>query len=171
VHHAGASYFVIPNLYGVEKGNDEQTAAVSKKEELWALALNQLAGVMEDVKLVRAATAKELKAVMDDESRGSLSDLSTARQKWREKSKKADPNVDVTPIRNHGLLSKAERALDIAGWSKTSTRDLEVFRLSDVDGLTPLLSLLNDATLDAPPATPPANARPMPTSAAPGQTA
>ncbi len=169
IHHAGASYFVIPNLYSVEKGANETAAVDSKKEQLWALALNQLAGVMEDVKLIRAPTAKELKAVLAEESRGSMSDLSSARQKWRETAKKtADPSIDVTPIRNHGLLSKAERALDIAGWSKSSTRDLEVFRLSDVDGLTPLLSLLNDATLDAPALAAPASARPVPTAVAPG---
>ncbi len=164
----GASYFVIPNLYGVEKGTDEKTSAVSKKEELWALALNQLAGVMEDVKLIRVVTKKELASFLVEESRESFSDLSKARLEWRKKQNKtADPSVDVTPIRNHGLLSKAERALDIAGWSKASTRDLEVFKLVDVDGLTPLLSLLNDATLDTPSVVAGPVARPMPTAVAP----
>ncbi len=162
------SYFVIPNLYGVEKGKDEKTSAISKKEELWALALNQLAGVMEDVKLIRSVTPSELKAFLEEESRGSLSDLSVARKKWREQHKDAaDPSISVTPIRNHGLLSKAERALDIAGWSANSKRDVEVFKLVDVDGLTPLLSLLNDATLEQPLPLPPAHA--TPTAAAPGQ--
>jgi hypothetical protein len=50
-------------------------------------------------------------------------------------------------LRNHGLLSKAQRALDIAGWSETAQRDLEVFRLIDCEGLTPLLALFNAATL------------------------
>lgn len=159
----GASYFVIPNLYGVEKGRDAESDKTSKKEELWALALNQLAGVMEDVKLIRAVSKSELKAMLAEESRESFSDLSKARIEWRKKHEKvADPANDVTPIRNHGLLSKAERALDIAGWSKASTRDLEIFRLVDVDGLTPLLSLLNDATLDAPEPTPAKDARPTP---------
>ena len=164
LHHNGGSYFVIPNLYGVEKGADDATAAVSKKEELWALALNQLAGVMEDVKLIRAATPKELKAFLGEEARESYSDLSKARLEWRKKNAKAaDQSIDVTPIRNHGLLSKAERALDVAGWSAASKRDLEVFKLVDVDGLTPLLSLLNDATLEGV-----GRARPMPTAAAVG---
>ena len=163
------SYFVIPNLYGVEKGTDDASKVISKREELWALALNQLAGVMEDLKLIRAVTPAELKAFLEEESRSSHSDLSVARQKWREKNKDknvADPTIDVTPIRNHGLLSKAERALDIAGWSPKSVRDLEVFKLVDIDGLTPLLSLLNDATLDA--VAPAASARPNPLVAAPG---
>jgi hypothetical protein len=165
------SYFVIPNLYGVEKGTDDASKIISKREELWALALNQLAGVMEDLKLIRAVTPNELKGFLEEESRSSNSDLSIARQKWREKNKDknvADPNIDVTPIRNHGLLSKAERALDIAGWSPKSVRDLEVFKLVDIDGLTPLLSLLNDATLDAPAAM--VDARPNPLAPAPGVT-
>ena len=50
-------------------------------------------------------------------------------------------------LRNHGLLSKAQRALDIAGWSVAAQRDVEVFRLVDCDGRTPLLALFNAATL------------------------
>ena len=42
-------------------------------------------------------------------------------------------------IRNHGLFSKAERALEIAGWSEKARKDIEVFRLVDAEGLTPLL--------------------------------
>ena len=38
--------------------------------------------------------------------------------------------------------------MDIAGWSAESKRDVEVFRLVDTEGLTPLLSLLNEATLE-----------------------
>jgi hypothetical protein len=144
LHHDGASYFVIPNLYGVSKNGEN-----SKKEELRELALNQLAGVLEDVKLVRTVTGRELLAFLKEEERGSLSDLSAARNKWREKTKSASSDKkEAEPIRNHGLLSKAERALDIAGWSDESKRDIEVFRLVDTEGLTPLLSLLNQATLD-----------------------
>jgi hypothetical protein len=144
IHHAGASFFVTPNLYSINKAGPE-----SKKEELRALALNQLAGVLEDVKLVRTVTAGELKKVLDEEGRASYSDLSAVRKQWREKYniKANELSPDVTPIRNHGLLSKAERALDIAGWSAESKRDIEIYRLVDTEGLTPLLSLLNDATL------------------------
>ena len=48
-------------------------------------------------------------------------------------------------IRNHGLFSKAQRALDIAGWSAEAQEDVEIFRLVDTEGLTPLLMVLNDA--------------------------
>jgi hypothetical protein len=151
LHHSGASYFVIPNLHGIESGDaDEERKKTSKREELWALALNQLAGVMADVNLIRTASAKELKSFLEEEKRASFSDLGQARRAWREKNKggKGVDDADIAPIRNHGLLSKAERALDIAGWSKASTRDMEIFVLRDVEGLTPLLSLLNDATLE-----------------------
>jgi hypothetical protein len=143
IHHTGASYFVIPNLYGVKKDGED-----SKKEELRALALNQLAGVLEDVKLVRSVAPRELKTFLAEEARESLSDLSTVRKNWRQKIAKKGPSVeDGSPIRNHGLLSKAERALDIAGWSAEAKRDVEVFRLVDTDGLTPLLSMLSHATV------------------------
>jgi hypothetical protein len=47
-------------------------------------------------------------------------------------------------MRNHGLFSKAARALDIAGWSRDAKTDVEVFRIVDVEGLTPLLDVLTD---------------------------
>lgn len=141
IHHDGYSYFVTPNLYGVAPGN--------QKEEKWALALNQLAGVMADVRLVRTVTARELQSFLKEEERGSLSDLSAVRRKWNEQNKGAGAGEkDLGPIRNHGLLSKCERALGIAGWSEPSRRDIEVYRIIDTDGLTPLLSLLNDASIE-----------------------
>ena len=48
------------------------------------------------------------------------------------------------PIRNHGLFSKAERALKFAGWSEKARRDIEIFPLVDTEGLTPLLMVLAD---------------------------
>jgi hypothetical protein len=42
------------------------------------------------------------------------------------------------------LFSKAERALEIAGWSETARDDVEIFRLVDTEGLTPLLIVLNE---------------------------
>ena len=41
------------------------------------------------------------------------------------------------------LLSKAERALQIAGWGE-GRNDIEIFKLIDTEGLTPLLMVLND---------------------------
>ncbi len=57
----------------------------------------------------------------------------------------AAPGRPRAPLRNHGLFSKAERALEIAGWSEKARRDVEVFPLEDTEGLTPLLMVLNDA--------------------------
>ena len=143
IHHNGASYFVIPNLYSVQKSGDG-----SEDEERRALALNQLAGVFEDVKLIRTVSSRELKRFLEEEGRSSYSDLSAVRKAWREKHKVENADISVEPIRNHGLLSKAERALDIAKWSKDAKRDVEVFGLVDTEGLTPLLSLLSEATLE-----------------------
>lgn len=161
LHHNGSSYFVIPNLYSVE--ND-------KKEELRALAMNQLAGVFDDLKLVMALSPDELKTFGEDERRYSHTDLNAYRSKdddvtgrvvakgglmdrFRPRqdepaSASSSAAAGSKRVRNHGLLSKAERTLDIAGWSEAAKRDVEIFRLVDTEGLTPLLSVLNEATLE-----------------------
>jgi len=57
--------------------------------------------------------------------------------------RKAELAEKLKPIRNHGLFSKAEQMLHIAGWSEGAKRDIEIFIVVDTDGLTPLLSVLN----------------------------
>jgi hypothetical protein len=47
------------------------------------------------------------------------------------------------PLRNHGLFSKAEVALGLAGWSPKARADIEVLPLVETEGLTPLLMVLN----------------------------
>jgi hypothetical protein len=147
IHHNGSSYFVIPNLY--HSGQD-------KIEELRALAMNQLAGVFADLKLVRSLTPSELQRLGKEEERDSYSSLAPFRERWREEHGETPPAAGadqparrasdkVKRTRNHGLFSKAQRALDIAGWSPSAQEDVEIFRLVDTDGLTPLLIVLNDA--------------------------
>jgi hypothetical protein len=154
IHHGGSSYFVIPNLYGVDQAD--------KDEELRALAMNQLAGVLDDLELVRALSEWELKRFGRQEMRDSYTDLTPFRQERNADEAAQGPPKPWTRwfittgwppkgggphVRNHGLLSKAQRALDIAGWSEKAQRDVEIFRLVDSEGLTPLLTLLNEATL------------------------
>jgi hypothetical protein len=156
IHHSGASYFVIPNLYSVDQKKEG--------EELRALAVNQLAGVFDDLKLIRALSPNELKKFGEEERRASYTDLSRYRDDpvvegggwFGGKGKvRADGQSVAQPdgvtkgkrIRNHGLLSKAQRTLDIAGWSPAAQTDVEIFRLVDTEGLTPLLTLMNEATL------------------------
>ena len=118
IHHGGASYFVIPNLYGVDK--------TDKDEELRALAMNQLAGVLDDLELVRVLSASELKRFGREEMRDSYSDLTPFRQersadeaaqgapKWWTRwfvARGWPPKGGGPHVRNHGLLSKAQRAL------------------------------------------------------------
>ena len=93
--------------------------------------------------------ALELKDLRKEETIASNTDLSEIRKKWFEE-KGLDPTKAVRqhsdrPIRNHGLFSKAERALEIAGWSERARADVEIFRLVDTEGLTPLLMVLNEA--------------------------
>ncbi|MEZ5908157.1 MAG: hypothetical protein R3D31_05080 [Hyphomicrobiaceae bacterium] len=143
LHHNGSSYFVIPNLYA---------AAEDDAEELKALAMNQLAGVLDDLKLVKALTPDELKKFGEEEKRDSFSDLTPYMGGRAEEM----TETGAQPVRNHGLLSKAARVLHIAGWSKSAYRDVEIFRLVDAEGLTPLLIVLNQGkmpTEDAEPGT------------------
>ncbi len=140
VHHRDTSYFVIPNLYSCKEDD--------KNEERRALAMNQLAGVLDDLNLVVTLTPEELERFGKEEERDSFSDLSLYRDRRREARQGEAPEGSPKPMRNHGLLSKAERALDIAGWSEEAKRDVEIYRLVDTEGLTPLLMLLNEATLE-----------------------
>ncbi len=160
IHHDGSSYFVIPNLYSVHDNKDE---------ELKALAMNQLAGVFDDLKLVRALSERELKHFGEAEQRGSFSDLNVyrrshdlgmppagtlwdkvfkrSREEYKPDEETAKAAAANRPMRNHGLMSKAERTLDIAGWSAEAMGDVEIFRLVDTEGLTPLLTVINKASL------------------------
>jgi hypothetical protein len=164
IHHGRASYLVIPNLYAAtaEKGLDEKK---KKEEARWALAMNQLAGVLSDMELVRwpdrgiwrrvvdlpRLWKSELQRLKHEESLKSDTDLSDLHKTWKEE-KHADGGESDKGIRNHGLFSKAERALEIAGWSETARKDIEVFRLVDAEGLTPLLMVLNTPRSSAKPA-------------------
>jgi hypothetical protein len=132
---------VIPNLYAADPKNEVESTR--------ALAMNQLAGVLSDLDLVRWPKGKEFKQLRKDETLPSVTDLTEIRKKWFEE-KGLDPSKSVRPhgdrpIRNHGLFSKAERALEIAGWSERARADVEIFRLVDTEGLTPLLMVLNEA--------------------------
>ncbi|MEO1543064.1 MAG: hypothetical protein AAFR75_03475 [Pseudomonadota bacterium] len=149
IYHNGASYFVIPNLHSCDPDVPEEPSK--------ALAMNQLAGVFDDLDLVRWPTAKEFDALRSEEEGDSKTDLSDIRRKRLEelqaRKDAQDLDLDPTkaeriskaePTRNHGLLSKAERMLDITGWSDVAISDIEIYRLVDTEGLTPLLSVLNE---------------------------
>jgi hypothetical protein len=152
IHHRRASYFVIPNLHACDP-NDPQEAARG-------LAMNQLAGVLSDLELVRwpnpgsrwLMRKSELQRLKEEEDLASDTDLSEVRKRWNEAQGPAPDRTEAhgeRPIRNHGLFSKAERALQIAGWSARARGDIEIFRLVDAEGLTPLLMVLNDAGADS----------------------
>jgi hypothetical protein len=152
VHHNKASYLVIPNLYSCDASNKDESAK--------GLAMNQLSGVLSDLGLVTwpdkgvkwgrlRLTKSELQRLREDEMVASDTDLTEVHKKWEEEkgrdpAKSVKPHSD-RPIRNHGLFSKAERALEMADWSEGARRDVEIFRLVETDGLTPLLMVLNEA--------------------------
>ena len=162
IHHNKASYLVIPNLYsaGRRKRADGEYD-VDTVEAQKALAMNQLAGVLSDLDLVRwpekgrrwLLEKDELTRLKDEEMKASNTDLTDIRKEWLKKigksegkgSKEDEAFMSRDPIRNHGLFSKAERALSVAGWGIEARRDPEFFRIVEVDGLTPLLMVLNEA--------------------------
>ena len=143
IHHHSKSYLVTPNLYGADPNNAEESSK--------ALAMNQLAGVLTDLELVRWPTPKELKELRAEESAPSNTDLSEIRKKFAEERKSQggaeEEVVSGGIIRNHGLFSKAERALEIAGWTQRARADIEIFKLIESAGLTPLLMVLGEAHL------------------------
>ena len=97
-----------------------------------------------------------------EENDASVTDLTDVRKAWCEKqhwagepARQGDPEQ---PLRNHGLFSKAERALEIAGWSEARVATSRSSALVDTEGLTPLLMVLNEtdsgtSQAPAPPAT------------------
>ncbi|HEX2840222.1 hypothetical protein [Hyphomicrobium sp.] len=150
IYHRSHSYLVIPNLYSCD----------SEKEGAKALAMNQLAGVLDDLSLVEwpkkawmGIGKSELQKLKAEEGQASDTDLTAIRKAWLDKeghtdgpdAAKRDEDVrNSAALRNHGLFSKAEKALTIAGWSEPARRDVEVYRLVDTEGLTPILDVLND---------------------------
>ncbi|RTL66298.1 MAG: hypothetical protein EKK41_18870 [Hyphomicrobiales bacterium] len=155
VHHNKRSYFVIPNLYSCNPDD--------KNEAARGVAINQLAGVLSDLKLINwpdppmkigkfrvPGSKSELDILKEEESHESTTDLTDIRLKWAKEHNFSDEEtqkyVAKHPVRNHGLFSKAERALQIAGWSDKARSDLEIFRIVEIDGLTPLLMVLNDTS-------------------------
>ena len=149
IHHRERSYLVIPNLASCQ-GDADETAR--------GLAMNQLAGVLTDLDLVRWprrdkwwGRKHELKELLDEEIGGSLTDLTKVRQERLKELQSGEEGVsgDTTqdqsarPLRNHGLFSKAEVALELAGWSPKARADIEVLPLVETEGLTPLLMVLN----------------------------
>jgi hypothetical protein len=139
IHHHEASYLVIPNLYAADPANAQESGR--------ALAMNHLVGVLSDLGLVRWPHRWEGRKLRKEEGVSSDTDLRQIRQQWR-RQQHLEPlpgaPASERPIRNHGLFSKAERALEVAGWSERARNDIEVFRLVDAEGLTPVLMVLNE---------------------------
>lgn len=154
IHHRRNSYLVIPNLASIEIDR------VGERER--AQAMNKLAGVLDDLGLVRwphgrrllGLIPSELERLKADERGKSTTDLSELRKELlagldqadgdrSEEKKSYERKIQNAPLRNHGLFSKSEIALASAGWSDRAQADIEVFVLTDQEGMTPLLEVLN----------------------------
>ena len=91
IYHRRTSYLVIPNLYSCDPKNEDECAK--------ALAMNQLAGVLDDMDLVRwpqkprwwTLRKGELDKLKAEEATASATDLSQIRKDWLKKlNKKPD---------------------------------------------------------------------------------
>ena len=93
-----------------------------------------------------AVSENELKQLKNEESQPSDTDITEIRKKWAEEQgmagEEAKEYAEKRAVRNHGLFSKPERALQIAGWGESACNDIEIFKLVDTEGLTPLLMVL-----------------------------
>jgi len=156
ISHRNKAYLVIPNLYSGDPNDvDECTKA---------LAINQLAGMLIDHGIVRWPQSRkwwllrqgELDKLKAEEKLGSGTDLTDVRKAWLKELKgrgipeeqlKDEALDKAMPLRNHGLFSKAERALAIAGWSEKARRDIEIFPLTSADALTLVLVALSEPLL------------------------
>lgn len=154
LHHYRDSYFVIPNLYSADASRPGEAEK--------ALAMNQLAGVLDDLGVIRwphrygkwqVWKTDELDVLRAEEAQSSKSALVEARKIWMKDNPRGYSEeehkkyMEAKEIRNHGLFSKADRMLEHAGWSERARNDIEVFVFEDVEGLTPLLDALNDMEL------------------------
>jgi hypothetical protein len=103
--------------------------------------------VLADLQLIRPLSDSELKRFGREESRGSVGDLKAIEDRHSrtvaaaEKSRIAWQSwlpATLTELndrdrpRRHGLLSKAQRTQDIAGWSAAAQSDVEISGLSIV---------------------------------------
>ena len=86
IYHKGVSYLVIPNLYSVDPDNEEEGQK--------ALAMNQLAGVLDDMDLVRwpkrgagGSGKGELDKLKAEEKGASDTDLTEIRKAWLQELK------------------------------------------------------------------------------------
>ena len=113
--------------------------------------------MLSDLDLVRWPTKarpwlfqrSELQKLKREEMGSSDTDLTAIRKEWAQEQgltgEDAKRFADKSAVRNHGLFSKAERALQIAGWSEKARADIEIYRIVDEEGLTPLLMVLAEA--------------------------
>ncbi len=116
IYHRGVSYLVIPNLASCDPNNDEECRK--------ALAMNQLAGVLDDIEPRALAAGRQVVAPAQGRARplekgGERSRATPTSPRSEENGprsykdeKKAEDEAKVELMRNHGLFSKAEQALN-----------------------------------------------------------
>jgi hypothetical protein len=150
VGHMGRLYFVIPNLYSCDDTDREECTR--------AVAINQLAAFLTDLSLIRLPRPRrdwllersELDKLRREEEYASDTELFSIRRRWGDlhgvESSTPEPAKGI--LRNHGVFSKSERALQIAGWSEGARSDIEIYPVVEPNGLMLLAVLENRSLVD-----------------------
>lgn len=149
IAHKGKSFLVTPNVY---RCSDERKAGGKKGEIRRGIAMNQVAGILDEYGLVRTLSDQERKRYWQDDPRrlaanampeDEASELSAeALEKIR---KSVEESWDTG--REAGLFGKARRAMQAAGWSDGAAINPEIREVigDGAGGLTPLLMVLEEA--------------------------
>ncbi len=104
IHHKHASYFIIPNLYSADTGN--------KEEAQKAIAMNQLAGVLTDLDLVRWPTGEELEQLKAEEAMVSTTDLTDIRKQHLKKFGANTKTQNAMPIEISSAITDYSQKLN-----------------------------------------------------------
>ena len=125
IYHRRTSYLVIPNLYSCDPKNEQECAK--------ALAMNQLAGVLDDMDLVRwpqkprwwTFRKGELDKLKAEEAAASATDLSQIRKDWLKKlNKKPDEMTEEDAALREGAADPQSRPV-LEGRARADHRRLE----------------------------------------------
>ena len=143
IAHKGEAFMVTPNIYRCDSSNREEIRR--------GIAMNQVAGVLDEYKLIRPFTEKERKRYWNEDPRRIATDKLDKQETGEvpaeqlERMKKQVEKAWETGG-EAGLFGKARRTMQAAGWSDSATLNPEIWPLVSRAGLTPLLMVLDVAS-------------------------
>ena len=150
IAHRGRAYLVTPNIYRCDESDNAEVRR--------GIAMNQVAGVLDEYGLVRPLSERQRKKFWQaDPRRISESKLTPSDSEEVTKEIRDAMHDEVEKAWSMGgeagLFAKSRRAMHAAGWSGQATLNPEIWEFIGSRGLTPLLMVLERASApDQPPA-------------------